>query len=339
MRIVRSITCALVVLLLAGVMAGCAGGGDDSSGASQEAVDRGGAGAPAATSGTRKQSSQAGGGGSQPQAASLPTGREVVHSAELRVRSGNVEDSATKAKQMVTTAGGYVERESTSSDPARSEIALKIPSDRYTDVLNQLSTQLGTKLSLSQQAEDVTGEVADVEARVRSAKATLESFRKLLGRANSVGEIINVEKEIAEREADLESLQARQKSLTHRTQFATVTVTLVTTPAPPKKEEVPRGGFIGGLQNGWDAFTAFVGGVATVLGWLLPFLVTAAVLGIPVLMFRHRLRERFSGRGTTGGNGPHGGPAPEPEKAAVAAGEGPPAQERPAGPAGPPPPV
>lgn len=345
MRIVRSITCALVVLLLAGVMAGCAGGGDDSSGASQEAVDRGGAGAPAATSGTRKQSSQAGGGGSQPQAAPLPTGREVVHSAELRVRSGNVEDAATKAKQMVTTAGGYVERESTSSDPARSEIALKIPSDRYTDVLNQLSTQLGTKLSLGQQAEDVTGEVADVEARVRSAKAALESFRKLLGRANSVGEIINVEQEIAEREADLESLQARQKSLTHRTRFATVTVTLVTKPAPPKKEEEPRGGFIGGLQNGWDAFTAFVGGVATVLGWLLPFLVTAAVLGIPVLAFRHRLRERFSGRGTTGGNAPNGsngGPAPEPEKAAVAAGEGPAAQERPAGPAGPagpPPPV
>ncbi|MCP9978300.1 DUF4349 domain-containing protein [Actinomadura madurae] len=305
MRIVRNITCALVVLLLAGVLAGCSGGGDDSSGASSEAVDRGGARAPAATSGAgRQQSGEAGGGpgsgsGSGSRAAPpLPSGREVVHSAQLRVRAGDVESAATKAKQMVTTAGGYVEQESTSSDPARSEIALKIPTDRYTDVLNQLSTQLGTKLSLSQQAEDVTGEVADVEARVRSAKATLESFRKLLDRANSVSEIINIEEEIAERESDLESLQARHKSLTHRTAFATVTVTLVTKPAPPEKKEEPRGGFIGGLENGWGAFTAFVGGLATVLGWLLPFLVTAAVLGIPVLAFRHRLRDRFSGWGS-----------------------------------------
>ncbi|SFN52980.1 DUF4349 domain-containing protein [Actinomadura madurae] len=337
MRIVRNITCALVVLLLAGVLAGCSGGGDDSSGASSEAVDRGGARAPAATSGAgRQQSGEAGGGsGSGSRAAPpLPSGREVVHSAQLRVRAGDVESAATKAKQMVTTAGGYVEQESTSSDPARSEIALKIPTDRYTDVLNQLSTQLGTKLSLSQQAEDVTGEVADVEARVRSAKAALESFRKLLDRANSVSEIINIEEEIAERESDLESLQARHKSLTHRTAFATVTVTLVTKPAPPEKKEEPRGGFIGGLENGWGAFTAFVGGLATVLGWLLPFLVTAAVLGIPVLAFRHRLRDRFSGWGSAGAPSP----APEPEKAAVGAGEGAP-PERPAGPAGPPPPA
>ncbi|MEO3829397.1 DUF4349 domain-containing protein [Actinomadura sp. B10D3] len=343
MRIVRNITSALVVLLLAGVLAGCSGGGSDSSGASSETVDRGGARAPAATSGAGKQSGATGGGsggGSRAQPP-LPSAREVVHSAQLRVRAGDVESAATKAKQMVTTAGGYVEQESTSSAPARSEIALKIPTDRYTDVLNQLGTQLGTKLSLSQQAEDVTGEVADVEARVRSAKATLESFRKLLERANSVSEIINVEQEIAERESDLESLQARHKSLTHRTAFATVTVTIVTEPAAPKKQEEPRGGFVGGLQNGWGAFTAFMGALATVLGWLLPFLVTAAVLGIPVLVFRHRLRDRLSRWGLAGAPGPAPRPEPEPEKAAVGSGDGAP-PERPAGSAGaagPPPPA
>ncbi|TDD74490.1 DUF4349 domain-containing protein [Actinomadura darangshiensis] len=334
MRIVRSITCALVVLLLAGVMAACGGGGSDHS--SGSSADRKGA-APAATKAGRGEAGETGGarngtGGSAQ--APLPTGREVVHTARLRVQAGDVEAAAAKAKQLVGTAGGYVEQESTSSSPARSEIELKIPTDKYTGVLDQLSTQLGKKLSLSQEAEDVTGEVADVEARVRSAKATLEAFRKLLDRAKSVGEVIDVEQEIAEREADLEALQARQKSLTQRTQYATVTVTLAAEPAAPKKEDDSRGGFVGGLQNGWRAFTAFVGGVAVVLGWLLPFLVTAAVIGLPVLAFRHRLRDRFAG--FTGG-GAARRPEPEPEKAAVSAGEqGPP---RPQGPQGPPPPV
>jgi hypothetical protein len=316
MRIIRSITCALVVLLLAGVMAACSGGGDD-SGTSSEAVDRGGARAPAKTgSGEMRQAAPPQTGTEKQPQAPLPTGREVVHTADLRVRAGDVEAAAAKAKQLVAAAGGYVERESTSSDPARSEIALKIPGERYTDVLNQLGTQLGTKLSLSQQAEDVTGEVADVDARVRSAKAALESFRKLLDRANSVGEVINVEQEISQREADLESLQARQKSLAHRTQFATVTVTVVTEPAAPKKKDEPRGGFVGGLQNGWDAFTAFAGGVAAVLGWLLPFLVTAAVIGIPLWVFRQRLRGRFRTGGTAGE------PAAEEEKERAAVGSG-----------------
>ncbi|MER7544946.1 DUF4349 domain-containing protein [Spirillospora sp. NPDC127506] len=330
MRNVRNVTCALVVLLLAGVLAAC-GGGDRSSGSS-EAADRGIGPAPAAT---RNEAAPAGGaaggnaaggnaaGGNaaggktakKPQAP-LPTGREVVHTARLRVQAGDVEDAAAKAKQMTASAGGYVEQESSSSDPARSQITLKIPADRYTDVLDQLSTRLGTKISLSQEAEDVTGEVADVDARVRSAKATLESFRKLLGRADSVGEVIQVEQEIARREADLEALQARQNSLKHRTRYATVTVTLVAKAAAPEKDD-ERGGFIGGLQDGWHAFTAFIGGVATVLGWLLPFLVLAAALGWPLLAFRRRIRGRFGGRSEPA-------PGPEPEKAA--AGTAPPRQ-------------
>src|SRR5690606_25346613 len=159
--------------------------------------------------------------------APLAQAREVVHSAQLHVRADDVESSAAKAKQMVTGAGGYVEHESSQSRPPRSEITLKIPGDRYTEVLNRLGTELGTKISLTQQAEDVTGEVADVDARVRSAEAALASLRKLYGRADSIDEILRLENEIAEREADLEALQARQKSLKHRTEFATVTVTLL----------------------------------------------------------------------------------------------------------------
>ncbi|MFG2243973.1 DUF4349 domain-containing protein [Spirillospora sp. NPDC048823] len=344
MRIARSVrhaTCAFIVLLLAGMLAACGG----SDGASDESGSAGGtaARAPAATSDGRGQAGETAdewgsGGGREPGTrtkpqAPLAAAREVIHSAELRVRADDVDASAAKAKQMVTGAGGYIERESSSTEPSpRAEIALKIPSDRYTDLLNRLGTQLGTRLSLRQEAEDVTGEVADVEARVRSAEAALTSFRKLYEKANSIDEIINLEGEIAERESDLESLQARQKSLQHRTRFATVTVTLVGKSAPAEEPNDESGGFLGGLQSGWGAFTAFAGGVATVVGWLLPFLVTAAVLGLPVLAFRRRLRGRLR-RGTApagGGTGPH--PEPEPERAAVGAAGNPAEAGRPAPP-------
>ncbi|HLV72145.1 MAG TPA: DUF4349 domain-containing protein [Vulgatibacteraceae bacterium] len=307
---VRHVTWALTVLLLAAALGACGGGGGDEAGES----DAGGtaARAPAATSGERgaagREPAGAGdaggtggrgsGGGPDAKAprAPLAEAREVVHSAELRVRAGDVGASAAKAKQMVTGAGGYVERETSRTRPPRSELRLRIPADRYTELLDRLGTELGSKLSLTQEAEDVTGEVADVAARVRSAEASLASFRKLYERADSIDEIIRLEREIAEREADLEALQAREKSLKNRTGFATVTVTLVGE-VPPDEEDEPRGGFVGGLQSGWAAFTSFVGGVALVLGWLLPFLVTAAVLGLPVLLLRHRIRDRLKRRG------------------------------------------
>ncbi|RFS82795.1 DUF4349 domain-containing protein [Actinomadura spongiicola] len=290
MRIVRNAAYALTVLALAGTLSACAG--DDGGSNESKAVDHGGR-APAATSdGLRQEGAPAAPRTRKTPNAPLDNGREVVHTAGLRVRADDVEASAAKAKQLVTAVGGYVERESSSSDPARSEIALKIPAAQYTAVLNQLATQLGKKLSLTQEAEDVTGEVADVQARVRSAEATLVSFRKLLERANSVSEIINIENEIAEREADLEALQAREKTLSNRTAYATVTVTLVSEITPPAEDD-ERDGFVGALQDGWNAFTAFLGGIAVLVGWLLPFLVTAILLAVPAVVFRRRLRARF----------------------------------------------
>ncbi|TDD28311.1 DUF4349 domain-containing protein [Actinomadura sp. KC06] len=327
-RNVRQVAYVMVVLLLAGTLAACSG--SDGGGGESSTVDKGGAAAPERQTGTGGRNAEPGA-RTTPQAP-LAGAREVVHTARLRVRAGDVDASATKAKQMVAAAGGYVERESSSSDPARSEIALKIPAPRYTELLNQLSTQLGTKLSLTQEAEDVTGEVADVEARVRSAEATLASFRKLLERANSVSEIINVEQEIAERESDLEALQAREKALKSSTQYATVTVTLESKPARAEEKD-DDGGFVDALGDGWNAFAAFVGGAAVLFAWLLPFLVLAAVIAVPVVAFRHRLRERFgigSGRPAPRRPGP---PAPAPEQAA--AGSGP---SGPGSPKGPPPP-
>jgi hypothetical protein len=315
-RSVRQVPCALIVLALAGTLAACGGGG--SSG--PESRDMGQAAAPAtpgvpkAAAGAARQgapgtSGSTGGGGNAATQPPLPSGRAVVYTATLRIQAKDVDGSATKAKQMAAAAGGYVEHESGTSDPPGSTITLKIPSAQYAGVLDQLSRQLGTKLSLTQQADDVTGEVADVDSRVRSAKAALASFRKLLDKANTVGEVIDVEQEIASREADLESLQARQKSLGQSTQYATVTVALEARAAPPHRHK-DRGGFVGALGDGWHAFTAFLGGGAVVLGWLLPFLVTAAIIAVLVLAVRNRRRDRRPGD-----------PDPaEPEKEPVAVG-------------------
>ena len=45
-------------------------------------------------------------------------------------------------------------------------------------------------------------------------------------KATSISEIVSVEGELTRREADLESLLAKQKSLAGQTQLATITLTL-----------------------------------------------------------------------------------------------------------------
>ncbi|MFI0349263.1 DUF4349 domain-containing protein [Actinomadura sp. 9N407] len=323
----------LVALLLAGTLAACGGGGgSDSTQAGQPASARDGGSTrnpagdrdPTAAGGAN-QNREGGQGtgqapGKQPGQVTVPTGRSVVHTAELRVSAPDVDQAATKAKQMATGAGGYVENESSTTSPASARLSLKIPADRYTSVLDQLTRQLGEKLSLRQEADDVTEEVADVGSRVRSAEATLASFRKLLDKADTVGEVINVEEQIAERQANLESLQARQKALQESTSYATVSLTLQTPAKAAKEAEEDPGGFIGGLENGWNAFTGFISGLALVVGWLLPFLVLAAVIGIPAYLYWRR-HQRSQGPSPSSAPAPTPAPAPAPESVPASASE------------------
>ena len=256
--------------------------------APEAAVDRGAsensfAGSDSAGRDATKQKPQA-----EPKVLTPADQRAVVYTAHLSVRAEKVDDAAAKAKQFVLTAGGYVDNENSTTDPVSAELTFKIPADRYPTVLDQLTKQLGKKLGLEQKAEDVTEQVADVDSRVRSAQSALTRLRTLLNKANTVGEVLNVTNEIDQRQSDLESLQARQKTLTQRTTFGTVSLSLIGPKAKAEPEEEPPSGFLGGLESGWNAFTAVLSGLATALGWVLPFAGLILLLGLPYLAIRRR---------------------------------------------------
>jgi hypothetical protein len=253
----------LTVLLAATLvfLTGCsAPQGSNSSAAGGDAVARAPKAAPGDARGT--------------ESIRLTPAQAIVYTADLTMRAGDVPRSAGEAKRIVAAAGGYVSNENATEDPGSrptATITFKIPSARYQGVLDQLgSSGIGARVSLRQQADDVTQEVADVD------------------------DIVQLEQEISTREADLESLQARQKSLSAQTAYATVTLRLEGT-AVTHRGHKSSGGFAGGISAGWRAFTAFLRGLALVTGWALPFLGLAALIGVPVLWIRRRRRSAQSG--------------------------------------------
>ncbi|WP_203883179.1 DUF4349 domain-containing protein [Planotetraspora kaengkrachanensis] len=267
--------------------------------------------------------------------------RSLVQTAELTVQAKDVTGTADKARQIVTAAGGYASDEKSTSQPGNdiAVVTFKVPPAQYPDVLARLGRDLGKRISQQQGTEDVTGEVADVASRVKSAESSLAQFRRLLSKATAIGEILEIEREIAGREADLESLQARQRALSERTGMATITLTVVLPPTPAQAAEVaePEGpSFLSGLEKGWETLVASTGVALAVLGALLPWLVVAVVGWLAVVTAMRRLRPRRTA-GTpakrSGGEPPvpvmAGGPPPgtaagTPAGTAAAAPPGPP---------------
>ncbi len=227
----------------------------------------------------------------------FPEDRAIVYTAEMTVRAKDVTAAADRARQIVTTAGGYLARERSdahSNGEGSATLVFKIPPGNYPGTLDRLGKDLGTRESLQQNTKDVTEQVADVESRLKSAKAALDSLRTLLKRANTIGEVLDVEREVSNRESELESLQARQRTLASQTSMATLTLNLVGPAAVVQEEEDEPSGFFGGLETGWSAFVAAVKIGLTLLGVLLPWLV---LIGLVWLVLAFLLRLRRGGRG------------------------------------------
>jgi hypothetical protein len=120
----------------------------------------------------------------------------------------------------------------------------------------------------------------------------VDSGRKLLAQAKSLNDLVMLEREVATREADLASLQAKKRRLADLTALSTITLVLLDPEAVAAQEEEGAPGFLAGLQNGWKGLLASLGVLLTVLGWLLPWLfaIGLPVWGIIWLYRRYRAR-------------------------------------------------
>lgn len=217
--------------------------------------------------------------------------RSVVRNARLELSVGDVVAVSGRLRSVAAGVGGFVASEQSVDRSA--SFTLRIPAPRLDEVMNQL-TAAGKVTARSEQADDVTDQVADLDGRLASQRAGVARIRALLDKATSVGDVVLIESELTQREADLESLQKRLAAVSSQVAMSTLTVALTPTPAP---EAQPAGdGFLAGLAAGWRAFVTASGALLTALGAVLPFALLLALLGGLGLLGRRLLqRSRRSG--------------------------------------------
>lgn len=289
-------------VLLAGgtLLAGCSGSSAGSSATSSgvaaptaEAVTPG-IGAPAAGA----ASSASGPSANNGTTAKLAPGSAIIYTAQLTVRAPNVGSAVARATQIAEGVGGYVSNETSSADPdhpsqATATVQLKIPVASYPATLGQLAGGLGTRLSLQEQAQDVTQQVADVNSQVTSDEAAIVQLRTLLAHAGSVGDLLSVQNQINNEETALETMQAQQRALSHETSYATVTLTILgpkAKPVPHRTKAPPS--LAGGLGAGWHALKVSVSWTLAFLGAIAPFAAIAAIVGYAIYRARRRMIRR-----------------------------------------------
>ena len=119
-------------------------------------------------------------------------------------------------------------------------------------------------------------------------EASIARMRDLMEQTEDVEQIVALETSLSERQADLDSLQARLNSLQNRIAMSPVFITLTTTDDLGE----PDDGILGALKDAWAAFTRSAALLITTVGALLPWLLVGGLAAWLLVVVARRVRAR-----------------------------------------------
>lgn len=116
--------------------------------------------------------------------------------------------------------------------------------------------------------------------------ASVARIRDLLAKASTVNDLVALENELSQRQAELDGLTAQLANLKDSVMMSPIAISLST----DNFEPVAASGFLSGLKAGWSAFTASLAVLVTAVGAVLPFAVALGLVLAPAIWWMRRRR-------------------------------------------------
>ncbi|QDO88544.1 DUF4349 domain-containing protein [Ornithinimicrobium ciconiae] len=279
---------------------------------SDSAMDGGDAGAADDSGGEEGRGGLGAGEQAEQVTQALPEGRMIARDATLSVAVEDVDRAAAEVRAAAAAAEGWVVSEDVAPDTdpdtydGYAVLVISVPSTKLDSTLTAIGP-IGQVTESTLTSEDVTAQFTDTTARIATLESSITRLRGLMEDATGIDDIVALERELAQREADLDALKGLAEGLENDVQRSSITVTLrEADPAAPVEEpDKASTGFAAGLDSGWQAFLGAVTFVLTAIGALLPFIIVAAIIAVPVLWWRRR-------RAVNAGNSRDRSPDPAP---------------------------
>ena len=235
---------------------------------------------------------------------------KIIYSGYVNLETTAFDQSLTALSQTVAQNGGFIQdsnvqgntrynNDGTTSVVDRwASYTIRIPSENFESFM-AMTNGIGNVTSSNRNAQNVTSQYTDYEARLSSLTIQEERLLDMLKQTKDLDSLITLEARLSEVRYEIESIERNLRNLDNRIAYSTVTVNIqeveIYTPTTPVTRTFGEK-MSDAFSDGW---TDFVRGLQDLCIWLaeaLPVLVILLVQGVAalviVILIRKKIRKK-----------------------------------------------
>lgn len=155
---------------------------------------------------------------------SVVDGSKIVYTGSLQLVVADLQGALKRARAEIGALGGFASasQESNDDDSPRATITFRIPSDRWDAGIAALRGVASEVVFEETQSSDVGAQLVDLEARLRSLRASETALQAIAQDAERVTDLLEVERRLTEVRGEIESLDAQRAFLGDQVAYGTL---------------------------------------------------------------------------------------------------------------------
>jgi hypothetical protein len=161
-------------------------------------------------------------------AASAIIDRQLVRTGSLELTVKSPADAAEQIRQMAESMGGYLETAQIggTKDAPTADITIRVPAVHFSDATVSIRKLAARVESEKTEAQDVTRQYVDMEARLRNLRAEETQYLAIMKSAYKVDDLLEVSEKLSEVRGQIEQQQAEFQTLSKQVETVAITISL-----------------------------------------------------------------------------------------------------------------
>lgn len=211
--------------------------------------------------------------------------RRIIRNGRMTLEVDDVIEAMSRVEDVAAIMGGYVvsSYKYENEEGISGEISIRIPSEKFDEGFERLRQIAQNVPYENTDSTDITEEYIDLEARLHNLEATEDQYLKLLDRAETVDEMLQVQRELSNVRGSIEQIKGRMNYLERVSDMGIIAVSIRETGSIAGPWSI-----VNTLKTAAHGVIAFVRGLITVLIWIGIF----CWVWIPILVLVIRRRRK-----------------------------------------------